>query len=121
MELVPTLPALDGLDSSFSSFYVCTATRKFLFFLDPLRTGRVRIIDILSSNFLEDLLEVFVLLIISLLYNRYFVIRNLLFTVEGRRPSERNSGKELVFSTFGITSIRAIFELGQRPQRDVES
>ncbi|XP_077284170.1 serine/threonine-protein phosphatase 2A regulatory subunit B'' subunit gamma-like [Arctopsyche grandis] len=57
MELVPTLPALDGLDSSFGSFYVCTAARKFLFFLDPLRTGRVRIIDILSSNFLEDLLE----------------------------------------------------------------
>lgn len=57
-ELVPSLAALDGLDSSFSSFYVCTAARKFLFFLDPLRVGRVRIRDVLSCSFLDDLLEV---------------------------------------------------------------
>ncbi|XP_060807111.1 serine/threonine-protein phosphatase 2A regulatory subunit B'' subunit gamma [Amyelois transitella] len=56
-ELVPSLAALDGLDSSFSSFYVCTAARKFLFFLDPLRVGRVRIRDVLSCSFLDDLLE----------------------------------------------------------------
>ena len=30
---------LDGLEKSFYSFYVCTAVRKFFFFLDPLRTG----------------------------------------------------------------------------------
>lgn len=56
-ELVPSLAALDGLESSFSSFYVCTAARKFLFFLDPLRVGRVRIRDVLSCSFLDDLLE----------------------------------------------------------------
>ncbi|XP_004922532.1 serine/threonine-protein phosphatase 2A regulatory subunit B'' subunit gamma [Bombyx mori] len=56
-ELVPSLAALDGLDSSFTSFYVCTAARKFLFFLDPLRIGRVRISDVLSCSFLDDLLE----------------------------------------------------------------
>ena len=55
---MPSLAALDGLDSSFSSFYVCTAARKFLFFLDPLRVGRVRIRDVLSCSFLDDLLEV---------------------------------------------------------------
>ncbi|CAG9131506.1 unnamed protein product [Plutella xylostella] len=57
-ELVPSLAALDGLDSSFSSFYVCTAGRKFMFFLDPLRVGRVRIRDVLSCSFLDDLLEI---------------------------------------------------------------
>ncbi|RLU27401.1 hypothetical protein DMN91_001205 [Ooceraea biroi] len=46
-----------GLEKSFHSFYVCTAVRKFLFFLDPLRTGRVRIQDILACSFLDDLLE----------------------------------------------------------------
>ncbi|XP_026332736.1 serine/threonine-protein phosphatase 2A regulatory subunit B'' subunit gamma-like [Hyposmocoma kahamanoa] len=56
-ELVPSLAALDGLDSSFTSFYVCTCARKFLFFLDPLRIGRVRIRDVLSCSFLDDLLE----------------------------------------------------------------
>ncbi|XP_011850450.1 PREDICTED: serine/threonine-protein phosphatase 2A regulatory subunit B'' subunit gamma [Mandrillus leucophaeus] len=40
LELIPTLPQLDGLEKSFYSFYVCTAVRKFFFFLDPLRTGK---------------------------------------------------------------------------------
>lgn len=57
LELIPTLPQLDGLEKSFHSFYVCTAVRKFLFFLDPLRTGKVRIQDILACSFLDDLLE----------------------------------------------------------------
>ncbi|XP_075223773.1 serine/threonine-protein phosphatase 2A regulatory subunit B'' subunit gamma-like isoform X2 [Lycorma delicatula] len=57
LELIPTLPQLDGLEKSFHSFYVCTAVRKFIFFLDPLRTGRVRIQDILACSFLDDLLE----------------------------------------------------------------
>lgn len=57
-ELIPSLTQLDGLEKSFHSFYVCTAVRKFFFFLDPLRTGKIRIKDILKSNFLDELLEV---------------------------------------------------------------
>ncbi|KYN26665.1 Serine/threonine-protein phosphatase 2A regulatory subunit B'' subunit gamma, partial [Trachymyrmex cornetzi] len=57
LELIPTLPQLEGLEKSFHSFYVCTAVRKFLFFLDPLRTGKVHILDILAFSFLDDLLE----------------------------------------------------------------
>ncbi len=57
-ELIPTLPQLEGLEKSFHSFYVCTAVRKFLFFLDPLKLGKVRIQDILASGFLDELLEV---------------------------------------------------------------
>ncbi|CAG0883280.1 unnamed protein product [Darwinula stevensoni] len=57
LELIPTLPQLDGLEKSFHSFYVCTAVRKFFFFLDPFRSGRVRIQDILACSFLDDLLE----------------------------------------------------------------
>ena len=49
---------LDGLEKSFYSFYVCTAVRKFFFFLDPLHTGKVKIQDILACSFLDDLLEV---------------------------------------------------------------
>uniref|UniRef100_T1J5W6 Serine/threonine-protein phosphatase 2A regulatory subunit B'' subunit gamma n=1 Tax=Strigamia maritima TaxID=126957 RepID=T1J5W6_STRMM len=56
-ELIPTLPQLGGLEKSFHSFYVCTAVRKFFFFLDPLRTGKVKIRDILACSFLDDLLE----------------------------------------------------------------
>jgi hypothetical protein len=68
LELIPTLPQLDGLEKSFHSFYVCTAVRKFLFFLDPLRTGRVRIQDILACSFLDDLLEVCILIVILLYF-----------------------------------------------------
>ena len=57
LELIPTLPQLDGLERSFYSFYVCTGVRKFFFFLDPLRTGRIKILDILACGFLDDLLE----------------------------------------------------------------
>lgn len=57
LELMPTLPQLYILDKSFYSFYVCTAVRKFFFFLDPKRTGRIKIQDILASNFLDQLLE----------------------------------------------------------------
>ena len=56
-ELIETLPQLDGLDKSFHSFYVCTAVRKFFFFLDPMRAGKIRIQDILACSFLDDLLE----------------------------------------------------------------
>lgn len=57
LELLPTLPQLAGLEPSFHNFYVCTAVRKFLFFLDTTRAGRVRILDVLASSFLDELLE----------------------------------------------------------------
>ncbi|XP_003382540.1 PREDICTED: serine/threonine-protein phosphatase 2A regulatory subunit B'' subunit gamma-like [Amphimedon queenslandica] len=57
LELIPTLPRLSHLEESFYSFYVCTAVRKFFFFLDPLKTGRIKIQDILGCGFLDDLLE----------------------------------------------------------------
>jgi len=57
LELIETLPQLDDLERSFHSFYVCTAVRKFFFFLDPMRTGKIRIQDVLACSFLDDLLE----------------------------------------------------------------
>ncbi|XP_066911510.1 serine/threonine-protein phosphatase 2A regulatory subunit B'' subunit gamma-like [Clytia hemisphaerica] len=57
LELIPTLPQLDGLEKNFYSFYVCTAVRKFFFFLDPMHTGKIKIQDVLSCSFLDDLLE----------------------------------------------------------------
>ncbi|CAH0550349.1 unnamed protein product [Brassicogethes aeneus] len=56
-EFLPTLVQLEGLEKSFHSFYLCTAVRKFFFFLDVLRAGRIRILDILACSFLDELLE----------------------------------------------------------------
>eukprot|EP01135_Chromosphaera_perkinsii_P011787 Nk52_evm33s2496 gene=Nk52_evmTU33s2496 len=57
LELIPTLPQLAKLEESFYNFYVCTASRKFFFFLDPSRTGKVKIKDIVESNLLSELFE----------------------------------------------------------------
>ncbi|VDK40360.1 unnamed protein product [Taenia asiatica] len=56
-ELIPSLCKVSSVDEAFKPFYVCTATRKFFFFLDPMRAGRVRICDILACGFLDSILE----------------------------------------------------------------
>jgi len=56
-ELIPTLPQLNSLQEDFYPFYVFSAVRKFFFFLDPKRTGRIHMRDILCSKILEELLE----------------------------------------------------------------
>jgi len=56
-ELIPTLPRLNYLQEEFYPFYVFTAVRRFFFFLDPKRTGRIRIRDLLSSQIIIELYE----------------------------------------------------------------
>lgn len=56
-ELIPTLPQLNALQEEFYPFYVFTAVRKFFFFLDPKRTGRIHMRDLLSSQQLPELYE----------------------------------------------------------------
>jgi len=56
-ELIPTLPQLNSLQEEFYPFYVFTAVRKFFFFLDPKRTGRIHMPDLLSSPHLMELYE----------------------------------------------------------------
>ncbi|UXI17274.1 fork head domain transcription factor slp2-like [Sarcoptes scabiei] len=56
-ESIPTLVQLNDLDRSYYPFYVCVVVRKFFFFLDPNRHNRIKIIDILFSGFLDELLE----------------------------------------------------------------
>lgn len=57
LELLPSLPKLEDLEESFYNFYICTAVRKFFFFLDPSRTRQVKIQDVLTCGFLDDLLD----------------------------------------------------------------
>ena len=52
-DLIPQLPALrDLLENleNFMPFYVFTAVRKFFFFLDPKRRGKIAIKDMLSTG-----------------------------------------------------------------------
>jgi len=56
-ELIPQLPALRELREEFFPFYKVTAVRKFFFFLDPRRRGRVSMQKMLASPILHELLE----------------------------------------------------------------
>ena len=49
-ELMPTFPQLQNLKNDFYPFYVITAVRKFFFFLDAKRTGKILIKDMLTSR-----------------------------------------------------------------------
>ncbi|GMI26207.1 hypothetical protein TrRE_jg1331, partial [Triparma retinervis] len=55
--LIPDLPPLQTMHENFYPFYVFTATRRFMFFLDPKRTGRVSIKKLVCSQVMEELLE----------------------------------------------------------------
>jgi Ca2+-binding EF-hand superfamily protein len=56
-ELIPTLPQLNSLQEDFYPYYVFTAVRKFFFLLDPKRTQRIHMRDLLSSQVLPELYE----------------------------------------------------------------
>ena len=56
-ELIPSFPQLSNLQENFYPFYVITAVRKFFFFLDPKRTGKILIKDILTSPILAEFYE----------------------------------------------------------------
>lgn len=56
-ELMPTFPQLENLTEPFYPFYVITAVRKFFFFLDPKRTGKIQIKDMMTSPILAELYE----------------------------------------------------------------
>ncbi|CAN0483450.1 unnamed protein product, partial [Discosporangium mesarthrocarpum] len=40
-DLIPTIPSLRSMHENFFPFYVFTVVRRFMFFLDPKRTGKV--------------------------------------------------------------------------------
>ena len=56
-ELIPIFAQLQNQQENFYAYYVITAVRKFFFFLDPKRTGRIYIKDILTSPILAELYE----------------------------------------------------------------
>ena len=54
---MPTFPQLQNLTEPFYPFYVITSVRKFFFYLDPKRTGKIQIKDMMTSPILAELYE----------------------------------------------------------------
>ncbi|KAL7730188.1 hypothetical protein ACLKA6_016467 [Drosophila palustris] len=58
VDLIPTLIQIrDCMQPTFQKFYVCTVVKRFFFFLDRLRTGRIRIREMLASGMINELME----------------------------------------------------------------
>lgn len=58
IDLMPKLEQLqDHMLPSFQKFYICSVVKRFFFFLDPLRTGRISIPEMVSSRMYAELLE----------------------------------------------------------------
>ncbi|KAI9141995.1 hypothetical protein BKA69DRAFT_356760 [Paraphysoderma sedebokerense] len=56
-DMIPAYPQLKKLEESFYKYYTCIAVRKFMFFLDPMRRGKIKIKDILLSPILTEFFE----------------------------------------------------------------
>ena len=50
-------PFYDEINEEIKEYYLLVAQRKFFFFLDPKRTGKIYINDIVTSNILTEFLE----------------------------------------------------------------
>lgn len=58
IDLIPKLAQLqDRISPSFQKFYICAVAKRFFFFLDPLRTGRISIRETVASSMYAQLLE----------------------------------------------------------------
>jgi len=56
-EQIPNLVQLAGLEPDFYPYYVFTAVRKFVFFLDPMRKGKIKLTDLMNSRMLREFNE----------------------------------------------------------------
>jgi serine/threonine-protein phosphatase 2A regulatory subunit B'' len=51
---IPLLAQLVDMDKDFHPYYVFTAVRKFMFFLDPLRKGKIKLTTLAASPILHE-------------------------------------------------------------------
>lgn len=55
--MIPSLPQIHKINNDLYPYYACLATRKFFFFLDPLKREHIPINKILQSPILSELFE----------------------------------------------------------------
>ena len=56
-DFIPVMPLAKDMDEKFHAFYVFTAVRRFMFFLDPKRRGRIPVEVLASSDISAELHE----------------------------------------------------------------
>jgi len=58
-EVMPLIYGYSRINEKFYPFYIISSTRKFMFMLDPRRTGKISIKDIVLTPTYSELLEVY--------------------------------------------------------------
>lgn len=56
LDMIPSLPGLRELEAEFLQFYVHTASRKLMIYLDPRKSGNIKIVELLQSEVFEEFL-----------------------------------------------------------------
>ena len=109
-KVIVNFPFYAEISEEIKEYYILVAQRKFFFFLDPKRIGKIFINDIITSNILPELLDLekatskkemeynwFSLYNFSLIYRKYVLL-----------DKDKNgllSKKELIKYSPGLTSI----------------
>lgn len=75
-QILPSTANLSGVTREFLPYYLLIATRKFFFFLDPRRTGKIFIKDILTSPILSDLYDLRIQTSEAEFLNNWFSLQN---------------------------------------------
>ena len=126
-KIIINFPFYTEISEEIKEYYLLVAQRKFFFFLDPKRTGKIYINDIVTSNILTEFLDLervtskkemeynwFSLINFSRIYRKYVEL--------DRDKNGMLSKEELVRYSPGLTSIfiDRIFEEYQRYENAID-
>ena len=126
-KVIINFPFYSDISEEIKEYYLLVAQRKFFFFLDPKRTGKIYINDIVTSNILTEFLDLervttkkemeynwFSLINFSRIYRKYVEL--------DRDKNGMLSKEELIRYSPGLTSIfiDRIFEEYQRYENAID-
>ena len=124
---IRNFPFYDEINDEIKEYYLLVAQRKFFFFLDPKRTGKIYINDIVTSNILTEFLDVERITDKKEMEYNWFSLINFwkIYKKYVDLDKDKNgmlSKKELIRYSPGLTSIfiDRIFEEYQRYENAID-
>lgn len=109
-QIIPSTANLAAVTPDFLPFYLLIATRKFFFFLDPKKLGKIFIKDILTSPILSDLYDLRIQTSEAEFLNNWFSVENAQkiyksFTQLDENKNDLLSVEELAKMKIGYTDL----------------
>ena len=126
-KVITSFPFYSDINEEIKEYYLLVAQRKFFFFLDPKRTGKIYINDIVTSNILSEFLELERITSKKEMELNWFSLINFfrIYRKYVELDKDKNgmlSKKELIRYSPGLTSIfiDRIFEEYQRYENAID-